>query len=67
MDAGSQNLQVRVAGAFSSVEELKRLPIRGVNPATGAASVLQLADIATHANAAIVDPPAARCATRARR
>jgi multidrug efflux pump len=59
MDAGSQNLQVRVAGAFSSVEELKRFPIRGVNPATGAASVLQLGDIG-EVRRGYVDPPAVK-------
>ncbi|MCK6432075.1 MAG: efflux RND transporter permease subunit [Burkholderiaceae bacterium] len=59
MDAGSQNLQVRVAGAFGSVEELKRFPIRGVNPATGAASVLQLGDIG-NVRRGYVDPPAVK-------
>ena len=59
MDAGSQNLQVRVAGAFNSVDELKRFPIRGVNPATGVASVLQLADIG-EVRRGYVDPPAVK-------
>jgi multidrug efflux pump subunit AcrB len=46
MNAGSQNLQVRVQGAFDSVADLKRLPIRATNPATGVASALRLGDIA---------------------
>ena len=46
MNAGLENLQVRVAGQFNSVEELGRLPIRAVNPATGVASTLRLSDIA---------------------
>ena len=46
MDAATQNLQVRVAGQFSSVDQLRRFPIRAVNPATGQASMLQLGDIA---------------------
>ena len=35
LNAGSQNLQVRVAGQFQSVEALRQLPIRAVNPQTG--------------------------------
>jgi len=46
LNAGSENLQVRVAGQFNSVDELKRLPIRAVNATTGVASSLRLADIA---------------------
>ncbi len=46
LNAGSENLQVRVGGQFNSVDELRRLPIRGVNPATGAATTLRLGDIA---------------------
>jgi multidrug efflux pump subunit AcrB len=45
-DAGSQNLQVRVGGQFGSIEVLRALPIRAVNPATGVASMLRLGDIA---------------------
>jgi multidrug efflux pump subunit AcrB len=56
LDAGSQNLQVRVPGAFGSVEELRRMPIRGVNPATGAASLIQLGQIA-EVRRGVVDPP----------
>ena len=59
MDAGSQNLQVRVAGAFSSVDELKRFPIRATNTATGASSTLQLADIA-QVRRGVIDPPAVK-------
>jgi multidrug efflux pump len=32
LNAGTENLQVRVGGQFNSVEELERLPIRAVNP-----------------------------------
>ena len=56
LNAGSENLQVRVAGQFNSVEELKRLPIRAVNPTTGVASSLRLADIAD-IRRAYTDPP----------
>ena len=56
LDARSENLQVRVAGAFTSVDELTRLPIRAVNPATGQASTLRLGDIAD-IRRAYVDPP----------
>jgi multidrug efflux pump subunit AcrB len=56
MNAGLESLQVRVAGQFNSVEELKRFPIRAVNPATGAASQLRLGDIAD-VRRDYVDPP----------
>ncbi len=59
MDAGSQNLQVRVGGAFRSVDDVKRFPIRAVNPATGQASTLQLSDIAV-VRRGVVDPPAVK-------
>lgn len=58
-DAGSQNLQVRVAGAFKSVAELEQLPIRGVNPANGQASALKLSDIA-QVRRGYSDPPAVK-------
>src|SRR5690606_33687365 len=57
LDAGLENFQIRVDGRFDSVDELKRLPIRAVNPATGQASMLRLADIA-EVRRAYVDPPA---------
>ena len=56
LDGGSQMLQVRVAGAFNSVDELRRFPIRAVNPATGAGSTLQLSDIA-EVRRGQADPP----------
>ncbi|MEK8050752.1 efflux RND transporter permease subunit [Ideonella sp. DXS22W] len=59
LDGGSQNLQVRVAGAFGSVEQLKRFPIRGVNAATGQASTIQLGVIA-QIRRATIDPPAVK-------
>ncbi|WP_259374317.1 efflux RND transporter permease subunit [Calidifontimicrobium sp. SYSU G02091] len=57
LDAGGVNVQVRVAGAFTSVDDLARLPIRAVNPATGQASTLRLGDLAT-IRRDYADPPA---------
>jgi multidrug efflux pump subunit AcrB len=57
LDGGTQNLQVRVAGAFRSVEELRQFPIRAVNAATGVASALKLGDIA-EVRRGTIDPPA---------
>jgi multidrug efflux pump len=59
LDAGSQNLQIRVAGAFKSVSDLEQLPIRGVNPANGQASALKLSDIAK-VRRGYSDPPAVK-------
>jgi multidrug efflux pump len=59
LNAGSENLQVRVGGQFNSVEELKRFPIRGVNPATGQASTLRLSDLA-EVRRDYVDPPSTK-------
>ncbi len=56
MNAGTENLQVRVAGAFNSVDDLGRVAIRGVNPTTGAASQIRLSDIA-QIKRAYADPP----------
>jgi len=56
LDASTDNLQVRVGGQFSSVEQLRVFPIRAVNTTTGAASSLRLGDIATITRA-YVDPP----------
>jgi multidrug efflux pump len=59
MNAGSENLQVRVGGQFRSVEELRRFAIRGVNVTTGATSTLRLSDIA-EIKRGYVDPPAVK-------
>ncbi|MCW5659462.1 MAG: efflux RND transporter permease subunit [Burkholderiaceae bacterium] len=59
LNAGTQNLQVRVAGQFDSVDELRRFPIRAVNTATGVASNLRLSDIA-EIRRATIDPPAVK-------
>ncbi|MCA3240168.1 MAG: efflux RND transporter permease subunit [Rubrivivax sp.] len=59
LNAGTENLQVRVAGQFNSVEELKRLPIRAVNTSTGVASSIKLADIA-EVRRDYVDPPSVK-------
>ncbi len=57
LNAGAENLQVRVAGQFSSVDALRQLPIRAVNPATGVASTLRLGDLA-EIRRDYSDPPA---------
>ncbi len=59
LNAGQENLQLRVAGQFQAVEDLRRLPIRAVNPSTGAASTLRLGDIAD-IRRAYQDPPAVK-------
>jgi multidrug efflux pump subunit AcrB len=59
LNAGTENLQVRVAGQFNSVEELKRLPIRAINASTGVASSIKLADIA-EVRRDYVDPPSVK-------
>ncbi len=59
LNAGTENLQVRVGGQFNSVEELQRFAIRAVNPATGVASSLRLADIA-EVRRDYADPPAVK-------
>ena len=59
LNAGAESLQVRVAGQFNSVDELKRLPIRAVNASTGVASTIKLGDIA-EVRRDYVDPPAVR-------
>jgi len=46
LNAGRENFQVRVGGAFGTLDELRALPIRAVNPATGVASSMRLGDIA---------------------
>lgn len=56
LNAGSGNIQLRVGGQFDSVEALKELPIRSINPATGQASSLRLADIA-EVQRGYSDPP----------
>jgi multidrug efflux pump subunit AcrB len=59
LDAGSQHLQVRVGGSFSTVDEIKRLAIRATNPSTGLSSTLKLGDIAT-IERSVIDPPAVK-------
>ncbi|MCU0774927.1 MAG: efflux RND transporter permease subunit [Ideonella sp.] len=56
LNAGSENLQVRIGGQFDSVDELRRFPIRAVNPQTGQAASLRLGDIA-EIRRDYVDPP----------
>ena len=59
LNAGSENLQIRVGGQFNSVDELKRFPIRAVNTSTGMASTLRLSDIAD-VKRGYIDPPAVK-------
>ena len=56
LNAGLENLQVRVGGQFNSVDELKRFPIRATNASTGAASTLRLGDLA-EVRRDYADPP----------
>ena len=59
LNAGQENLQVRVAGQFRAIDELRNLPIRATNPVTGAASTLRLGDLA-EVRRDYVDPPATK-------
>ncbi len=59
LNAGAENLQVRVAGQFNSVDDLKHLPIRANNLQTGASSLLRLGDLAD-VRRDYIDPPAVR-------
>src|SRR5574343_1771652 len=57
LQAGTDNLQVRVGGQFRALEDLRQFPIRAVNPTTGVASMLRRGDF-TSIEGAYVDPPA---------
>ncbi len=59
LNAGSESLQVRVAGQFGSVDALMQFPIRAVNASTGAASTLRLQDLAD-VRRDYADPPATK-------
>ncbi|RZS57036.1 efflux RND transporter permease subunit [Sphaerotilus mobilis] len=59
LNAGSENVQLRVGGQFNSVDDLSRLAIRAVNPVTGVASTLKLGDVAT-IRRGTSDPPAVK-------
>ncbi|MFG6465870.1 efflux RND transporter permease subunit [Roseateles sp. BYS87W] len=56
LNAGSANFQIRVQGQFTSAQALGEVPIRIVNPQSGVASQMRLADIA-EIKRAYVDPP----------
>jgi len=56
LNAGLENLQVRVGGQFNSVDELRRFPIRATNAATGVATTLRLGDLAD-VRRDVADPP----------
>ena len=57
LNTPSERLLVRIQGQLQSIDDLRRLPIRAVNPATGAGSTIRLGDIAT-VERAYADPPA---------
>ena len=59
LNAGSANFQVRVQGQFTTAQALADVPIRAINPQTGAASQMRLGDIAT-IKREYVDPPATK-------
>lgn len=59
LDGGLENFQIRVAGRFDSVDELRRMPIRAVNPASAQASTLRLGDVA-QIYRGYADPPAVK-------
>jgi multidrug efflux pump subunit AcrB len=56
LNAGSANFQIRVQGQFNSAQALADVPIRAINPQTGAASQFRLGDIAD-IKREYVDPP----------
>jgi multidrug efflux pump subunit AcrB len=41
------NVQMRVAGQFQSIDQIRNMPLRVINPATGQARTFRLGDIAT--------------------
>jgi multidrug efflux pump subunit AcrB len=56
VDAGSRNVQVRLSGAFQSVDAIRTFPIRATNPATGQSTTVRLGDIA-EVRRGYSDPP----------
>jgi len=56
LNTPTERLAVRIEGQFRSIDALKQMPIRAVNPSTGVASTIRLDDIASIARA-YVDPP----------
>ncbi|HEX7637293.1 MAG TPA: efflux RND transporter permease subunit, partial [Burkholderiaceae bacterium] len=56
VDAGTRDIQVRLSGAFQSVDAIRALPIRVTDRATGAATSLRLGDIA-EVRRGYADPP----------
>jgi multidrug efflux pump len=56
LNAGRQNLQVRIGGQFRTLQDLEQFSIRATNPVTGQASQLRLRDIGTITRGT-VDPP----------
>ncbi len=56
LNTSTERLAVRIEGQFQSLNALRQLPIRAVNPVTGVASSIRLDDIAS-IERAYVDPP----------
>jgi multidrug efflux pump subunit AcrB len=56
VSTSDSNVLVRVSGAFQSVEQLRNMPVRAVNPVTGEAHSIRLGDVAS-VRRAYVDPP----------
>ncbi len=59
LETAQTNVQVRLSGALHSVQALRDLPVRAVNPATGMANTVRLGDIA-QVRRAWIDPPAVK-------
>ena len=59
LNAGTDNVFLRVGGQFNSVEELQRFSIRAVNATTGVASTIKLGDIAQVVRG-YADPPSVK-------
>jgi multidrug efflux pump subunit AcrB len=56
VESGARNVQVRVDGAFESVDAIRELPIRVANPQSGAVTSIRLGDIA-EVKRGYSDPP----------
>ncbi|MEX8504963.1 efflux RND transporter permease subunit [Leptothrix ochracea] len=59
LETTQSNVQVRLSGALQSVQALRDLPVRAVNPATGMANTVRLGDIA-QVRRGLIDPPAVK-------
>ena len=55
-NGGSNNIQIRVNGAFRSIEQIRQMPLRLTNPATGQSRTFRLGDFA-NVKRGYEDPP----------